>query len=412
MSGEGKAAEAKDAESYNALTKAKKIHEKVKANREPSAREKDILTRIQRDRVALSEIVITGVLFGLALNLISNFLSGLPTLITDFVPFWWSFSLAIGSGLITLYLFVKLSRQHLSNSCTIKQGFNIVLCWDRSTGNPLDFRFLYGPQWELRKFFDYATDEQSQELKSQLVSGDLSGSLENSPLLFLFEVVLFQQLGMFNSPYGGMDEKEYSYNYVLGKRNPLVRNRDATALFIPGDINVDYAFKNNVGKLKINWKGDYHGKIEISFRPYVSSVVIVEEEVESIKYPSITAHLPFYSTTDHGTVSIQFHVDLAGTFSPVRLQLGKKNVRELIVWTQIRFDWLQNILAWDEIRETARLKAGASKYLDPTGNILVAPPPAKAWRIDDTKKKAKVQPGQAFSKPAMDQEDKEDFTEE
>jgi hypothetical protein len=98
----------------------------------------DLMREIHSDKVRIKDIVVTSILFGLTLNLISDFLSSLLESINNPWHLIYRSALAIGSITITLYLLNSIANRELESESRLFGNGAFFVKIDSTTGLPID----------------------------------------------------------------------------------------------------------------------------------------------------------------------------------------------------------------------------------------------------------------------------------
>lgn len=84
----------------------------------------------ERDRKALNEILVTAILFGFTLNILSDIVLSHPSLAGDPFVLAWNLVWGLLAAILTAVFYLKLSRLYLGEESSTNIDMRIALVWD------------------------------------------------------------------------------------------------------------------------------------------------------------------------------------------------------------------------------------------------------------------------------------------
>ncbi len=270
---------------------------------------------IQKERIAIRDIIITSILFGLTLNLISDFLMGLPETTANPLLFYYTFSLALGSLFLTVFLLRSIAIRELHSKSKLSRSGGFLIGLNPDTGFP-------NIQKEDNIHEKYALEFLNQNpTNSEYAKGILE--LESSQESYIDDMTYLAPLGYY--VFYRMLSDLTKYLTDIERRSEinvsnLITNYDTILtdllkdciFYIPGNCKVeliiDPNYPNSSFSIIIIWNRGFHGKIILEFN--IEDVYTIPEE----------------------EVAVICTLICSAEFSPFRLALGVNNIDGLIAW--------------------------------------------------------------------------------
>jgi len=324
----------------------------------------------EKDRRTLNEIIITAVVFGFTLNIISDFILSFPILLVDTFMFGWYFFWSGVSFLGTLYLLYRLFSLYLGDDSSIEHEFMIAIVWGAKDGSPRRRRDTgYNPQVKAPAIFAALDDKSKERIQEVVKSGpealqESSLPIQLSEVLFLDNLTLLMSIGKNIFP-------SIPLHTILKTENVFVTSDLANTdfhYFGEWKANCEVA-KNGSRTLRISWKGPFHGsvsfKIEIvkvgwfndfpdetidDFYSYeyakTSSLfwkLIKEADPKTFSnFPDVM--IPQVQPT--GSIRSDVSIKVNAKFSPIYLQYGWGKTDQTIPWLKSQIWSLFLLLDW------------------------------------------------------------------
>lgn len=321
-----------------------------------SRKEQENLTareRIASDRVALNEIVVNAILFGLGLNLIADFLMGLPESLVN--PFMIFFSIV--GGLLTFGSYWLMLKQYLGDETRIKEEIRIGLFFDRNTGELIHFDYWYLPH-EILRYYYSKNPEHFRVLISERISKGDTNAIEE-----LFEIVLkylfrdkdfFSRyppphyLAGFMGDLSNLGSKSVSFGQMKKKHTPE-RNR-----YVVDPQEGRGSIEYEVSRKELYYTSEYtpgkHVHL-LDIRPYFKmSSILPEALIEGEEKPP------------SDIILFEFITEFAFTFSSFRLHAQGEKVTEAIEKSKEFTGMLLNSFDWINYSSGIRFGKGMMEY--------------------------------------------------
>lgn len=315
------------------------------------------VTPLERDRRTLKEILIIGVIFGLTLNLISDFISSFPLLLSDPFHFTWMIGWFSISGVATVFLLIRLSTQYLGDESKIDHEIRISIIWDVQNGCIASRQTGYRPQLDAMEF-DRNINEEQRALITDALSKGIESFQETNLPIFVAESVLVDFLirrsrvtdWMLKDSVGSLIPED---NFLL----PEISRRESIGF--PGKGSIDYdRHSNRESELVLKWKKGYKGSLrmritldrvawfeekpdrQIAMSAGIPELAQLISEIGKLAHKADPKYIPEFpeltlaEEKPTGFIKTDFIVSFEGRFSPIRLLFGWSRIEELIRWTK------------------------------------------------------------------------------
>ncbi len=301
--------------------------------------EESHLERIQRIRGEQWNIIITAILFGLTLNLISDFISSSYDISVD--PTTWATRGGVAglASLSTVLIMWRLAVRTLRPSCKIEREIQISYFFDRDTGLP--HRVVgYPPSEKFLFEFTRSTEKQRDEFTQTIRKASESPTSATSELLDLvpfLELLTISEITHRREPFDGEYEPKPLKDKIRMKKSPIGQHIQPYAFKAPGAYVLDYSQQEKGGRIDLQWKNGCSGRVSISFE---FTVGFVHKQRENLKLEPITGeklHL----------FELISRIHLQTNFSPTRLLFKISNVEKLINWSKQLINRLVSTADWD-----------------------------------------------------------------
>ncbi|MBD3407599.1 MAG: hypothetical protein GF411_15895, partial [Candidatus Lokiarchaeota archaeon] len=278
--------------------------------------------RIRSDRKYLYEVLLTAIVFGLTLNILSNALWDIQSVLT--LENSWYVTLTIMSVISTVILFYLLIRQYLHDDCVKTGNITSILLWDTEKKQIVDIEPLYFFQ-EIAKL----RMTHNLELQSKMRE-KLSLSLEESRdvLYMLFSNVLrywIREPRFFDSILP-TDYKEF-----LGDK--IRENLVSTSTYeIPFPISISERITDIPKFLRITIKGN-DIRLEFSVKVtqvYLSSDLGQKDKISMIEIAKSKLSQLFSETClSQNRIVFEFDIRIRAETSALRAFLQSKSIDKI-----------------------------------------------------------------------------------
>ncbi|MGY5874215.1 MAG: hypothetical protein RTU30_00590 [Candidatus Thorarchaeota archaeon] len=269
---------------------------------------------IHKDRIAIRDIIVTSILFGLTLNLISDFLTGLPETTANSLHFIYTLCLALGSLFFTVFLLKSIAVRELQSESKLRRSGGFLIEFDPSTGfpniqNKHDIHERYALEF-------LKQNPMGSEYAKGILELDSSQESYNKDMTYLAPLgyyVFYRMLSDLTKDLTDVKRRsEINVSKIITKDTILTNLLKDCIFYIPGNCKVelliDPDYPNSSFSIIIIWNKGFHGKI------------ILEFNIEDVY------NIPEVETTIICTLIC------SAEFSPFRLGLGVSNVDGLIAW--------------------------------------------------------------------------------
>jgi hypothetical protein len=329
------------------------------------------------DRRTLNEILITAVVFGFTLNIISNFILSLPILLADPVMLIWNTGWSMGSTIVTLYLLYRLFSLYLGDDSNIEKEFRIVIIWNVEDGTVTNRATGYRPQMDAFDIFASLDCKRTEEIR-QIVKAGPKALHESSLPIQLSEVLLLSTLARITSVGRGVLTPIRLGNIPHGENVFATSDLADTEIHLLGNWRVRRVIDDNQSRtFEIKWKRPFHGSASFeigiekvdwfkdasderlasfdSFYQYdftrgMSSIWKIMKNAD----PKIFSELPDLMVPENqptdsirSDIKVKFHA----RFSPIFLQFGWRNIKKLLPWIKGTLVGLIMLLDWPTYRQ-------------------------------------------------------------
>ncbi|MBD3407593.1 MAG: hypothetical protein GF411_15865 [Candidatus Lokiarchaeota archaeon] len=292
--------------------------------------------RIRSDRKYLYEVLLTAIVFGLTLNLLSNALWDIQYVLS-FENSWYV-TLTIVSAISTVVLFYLLIRQYLRDDCVRIGNITAILLWDVKKKQIVDIEPLYLFQ-EIAKLRMTNNLELQSKMKEKL-----SLSLEESRdvLYMLFSNVLrywIREPGFFDS----ILPKDYKELFGAKNREILI---SASTYEIPFPTSISERTSDIPKLFRIKVKGN-DIRLEFSVKitqVYLSSDLEQKGTISMIEIASSKLSQLFsVASISQNRIVFEFDIRIRAETSALRAFLQSKSI-DKIEWIE---DFMQKISVLD-----------------------------------------------------------------
>jgi len=307
--------------------------------------------QLSEERKKIKEVVITAILFGLTLNLLSNFLYDIPNSLVNPISWLWFVISLIG----TLFFARILIRQYIGAYSKFGTSFSVYLVWDTENGKLARLSPLYQPQIIGRYQFDLLGTKEKAILQNKLQSDPrIISERDQSILLDLFLDIFRYKLR--------------KGNYFSKNRPHLIqsigpRGEDIDVSFysvdVPGQYDLKTKYQNSdSANLELSLSSKYHALIDVEIKCTGTSrtdyrVILPERIPDDQRDIVYWEHLnPIFEhpeqeprdASKYGLV--QFEITMNVEFSPEKLGLGGLKVQESIEWVERFFSLMKSQFGW------------------------------------------------------------------
>jgi len=339
------------------------------------------------DRRTLSEILITAVVFGFTLNIISDFILSLPILLANPLLLLWYAGWSIVSLIITLYLLYRLFSLYLGDDSTIRHEFKIALIWDAEKGTIARRPIGYRPQIDATDIFETLEDKSIEEMKQIIIAGP-EALQENTLHLQLAEILMLTALSRNTSAAEGFDSflPRRIDQILQGKNLFATPEIAAKEIRLLGKCDIIHIVNDDSKRIfRFKWRSPFHGSssIEIETEKVDWFTDVPDEklaifdnfyETEFFKGmgtywklmkdadPRIFSILPELIVPERKQTKLirsDIKVKFQAKFSPLYVQFNWKNTKVMLPWMKNTIAALLLVLDWQTyllvIRETQKL---------------------------------------------------------
>ncbi len=334
-----------------------------------------LFSDLREKALAVKEVLFTAVVFGLTMNILSDFLLSLPLLMSDPLILW-RVTLAGLSIVVTILILYRLTSLYFSKESQDEQELLLTIVWDKRTGGIAQSDLGYMPHLLANRVWTELSDELRSEL-SGVITGGLE-ELEVSPLpLQMVERIIFGVLALVENT---VSQHTREVNQFVSRNNPLfTEDFRETALKLPGDwhLSVRQASTNSalfvfswfhlakfrvemqVNRTKTGILMDYPNADTSLIDPFYFPEFVkdIEREVEALhkKMPEVFPMAEKLKSsepklTPTSFVRADFKLRISAHFSPVRLAFGSQEQQELLASVKQLMKHLQLSLDWDTYR--------------------------------------------------------------
>ncbi len=333
---------------------------------------------LEQKRQSVKEILVTAILFGLSLNILSDVLLSLPELTTDPL-FFWKASLGTCALVLTLLLFWYLLSIYLTDYRTLESQFKIALVWDITKRGLADCIPNYFPHYLLRELIKgqsvqelFENDEVGTSPERVSESGVPLDAVEAVML-----TVLHTTTQMIQTTDGVGNKTERSIESIIGSNNVFLSDTSSRRLTLPGKCKLSYARSDGKLELKFRWRSGPLRSLEIkselgrvdwydyklgqersitdSFyeREFSESLQATMTEaaqsMPGMEVPDARPKVPQQSATS--LVRTDFLTQVSVRFSRPGLVFSRAST-EAVHWAQSIVERLGFLLSWDTYRWT------------------------------------------------------------
>lgn len=329
-----------------------------------------------KDKQTLNEILITAVVFGLTLNLISDLISSLPTLIIqlDYITLIWKIGWFVGSLVATLILLSTLSAYYLGNESRIEHEFRIALVWNTTSDDIFKSLSIYRPQMVSNAIADVLDNKSLEEIKSVVRLGVESLRKSDYPLRFVETILIKALSDLSNIDLEQLVSKDVSK--IFPSKSSILRTIFNRSIHMIGKWTVSYKqVDNNESIIVIEWPRKLRWpKSSITFNIKVGQVdwfeikpdihlasfdnfysnefgqALNEFWIEMMKIDpygfSEPPKIEIPEKTPTGYIRSDIHLRVKTNFSPLALQRGWGNTPLLLEWTKYLLNTIRWTLDW------------------------------------------------------------------
>ncbi len=332
------------------------------------------------DRRTLNEILITAVVFGFTLNIISNFILSLPVLLADPVLLIWNASWSMGSTIVTLYLMYRLFSLYLGDDSNIEKEFRITIIWNVEDGAVTNKATGYRPQLDAPDILASLDSKRIEEIR-QIVKAGPKALHESSLPIQLSEVLLLSTLARITSVGRGVLTPIRLGDIPHGENVFATSDFADTEIHLLGNWRARRVIDDNQSRtFEIKWKRPFHGSASLeigiekvdwfedapderlasfdSFYQYeftrgMSSFWKIMKDAD----PKIFSGLPDLMVPENqptGSIRSDIKVKFHAKFSPIYLQFGWGNTKMMLPWIKGTLVALITLLDWPMYRHVIR----------------------------------------------------------
>lgn len=339
------------------------------------------------DRRTLSEILITAVVFGFTLNIISDFVLSLPLLLADLFLLLWYAGWSIVSLIITLYLLYRLFSLYLGDDSTIKHEFKIALIWDVEKGAIARRPIGYRPQIDATDIFDTLEGKSIEEMKQIIITGP--EALQESTLhLQLAEILILTALSRNTSFAKGFDSfsPKRIDQLLQGKNLFATPEIAAKEIHLLGNCGIAHIVNDDNKRIfRFKWRSPFHGSSSIEIETEKvdwftdvpdEKLAIFDSFYETELFKGTSIYWKLMKDADPRTFSVlpelivpekkqtklirsDIKIKFQAKFSPLYVQFNWKNTKVMLPWMKNTIAALLLVLDWQTylmvIRETQKL---------------------------------------------------------
>ena len=295
--------------------------------------------RIHRLRKEQWDIIITAIVFGLTLNLLSDFISSFYDSSVESITLLYRgvvASLAIG---FTIVIMICLIIRNMRDECKTERKIQLSFFFDADTGIPYPVD-RYIPAARLEIAFTNSGEKQKENL-TQLVK-NASKSRDIKELIPILELLTLFEITQRSVPIDG-ESVFFPLKDKLRLEHPLTGLQLAGYYFkVPGCFDLEYKQYEKSASIDITWKNGYHGKMSIDFVFDYSFLILSEKYLTLVPKPNQLLHI----------FQLISHVNIRTNFSPLRLFFRKSNIEQLINWSNQLSDRLVHTADWDHFFST------------------------------------------------------------
>lgn len=333
------------------------------------------------DRRTLNEILITAVVFGFTLNIISNFILSLPVLLADPVMLIWNVGWSVGSTIVTLYLLYRLFSLYLGDDSNIEKEFRIAIIWNVEDGAVTNRATGYRPQMDALDIFTSLDSKRTEEIR-QIVKAGPKALHESSLPIQLSEVLLLATLARLTSVGRGVFTPTRLGDIPHGENAFATSDFADTEIHLLGNWRAKRVINDDQSRsFEISWKRPFHGSVSFelgiekvdwfedapderlasvdSFYQYefvrgISSYLKIMKDADP-KIFSILPNLKAPENQPTGSIRSDIKVKFQAKFSPIYLQFGWRNTKIMLPWIKDTLMGLILLLDWPTYRQIIRV---------------------------------------------------------
>jgi len=229
----------------------------------------------------LRHLILTAILFGLGVNLLSDFIYNLPVSIGN----TWSVLMLVLSLLITAGVGMLLVFEYMGESSRLHWDFTSILAWDPMNGMMVRFDSHYIPQvvalFLVSRFSRAESDRLFQSLKGDF--NDIS-SFEMSSIRGLFQKTLSYLLG--DPEFLRTNPPPHRVNLILFGNDYTGPEMDLSLLMkrLPSHGPISWHDRHNKGFLRIVWKRGLVGSFTITVSSQIRNTDYPDEILEKVDF--------------------------------------------------------------------------------------------------------------------------------
>ncbi|MHA2264198.1 MAG: hypothetical protein ACXAEN_17530 [Candidatus Thorarchaeota archaeon] len=308
---------------------------------------KDIITRKRR---RLIDVIVTAVIFGFTLNILSDYIMSYPLYLQDSVLFIRNTILAVGSIFCTILLLIWISWMDVKDMSQINQEHTVHLMWYNDTGEPPlidDFwaqgRFYYAYHGWVSDSFRGETIRSLKDVsvKTRHENNIPSQNVSESLVTYLWVALLIALVGSIpKEEYGMKNESTIAMSELVDDSILTVEPLKKLKVKIPGHVKlIDPKEEGNKHKIILQWHDGYNGSLEISIELVNSGRVfyhLPDFEMDVWELTDLEDKIEDADRIDYSSFKIRFK----GSYGRIHLALNLSSTDEVMAWTS---DLLQNL---------------------------------------------------------------------
>jgi len=297
----------------------------------------------------LRRLILTAVLFGFGVNLLSDFIFDLPTHYGN--P--WSLLMLALSVVTTVAVSMLFVMEYMTESSRLSAEFTSILTWDPTDGKLVRLNPAYVPQ-VIAPFLLSRIDKAESDAVVQAMTGDYKNlsSFEVYPVRQLFQRTLSYALG--DPEFFKKNPPPHTVNSILfgGNQVPFEADLSQVVKKLPSVSPLRWHEKAGKGLLCNSWKHRLVGHVTFTVSADVKNADSPQEIMEQVDFLSIIPKMDISwlgpSPPNSRLIIAEFKVRAEAHFS--RLLLNLRSTRAVLSGVDDIFLTLRQMWGWQEVR--------------------------------------------------------------
>ncbi len=314
----------------------------------------DFSDKVYENRLALSEIIITAIIFGMTLNLISNFLWEIPEILES--PYHIIISAL--SSIVTVILFWVIAKKYFGQEWMYERKFETAIYIDSQTNSVLDLDETYVPLIIAEFLVKYISDNERNEFFNSIRAIFAEEKEINLvPLSIFFGKILRFKLGYLADMLDNqqkpslqdiMNERN-NIKYYIAKTSPLSTISDF--------VFRDSEFEDDCGEIILNKSKGYVAEMKVSFRVVPHFTYLSETDFQRMKLHSITPFVEGTQKQKSSILMIDYHTSIKIILKTGRFAFQSFELNDLIHSVRkVVDDVIHTFDLWGYLEERMRME--------------------------------------------------------